>query len=200
MKNSIAKRFGGWLLTLLALWLASGFLEDVQAHSSGPPRLADAKVGPYRVFVWMQPEPLRIGDAHISILVTAAVDGQATAQPVNDAQIKVRFIPLSQPDKVLVVATTPQAFLSDLYYEADVPLPASGTWRAIIDISGPSGKGNVQFDSEVLPARLLNWWLIGSAGALLIVLLGLIGAWSRLQQSPPTEARVTRRPRMESRS
>lgn len=192
-----------WVLTILSLWLVLGFPLVAQAHSSGPPRLSNAEAGPYRVFVWTQPEPLRVGDAHISILVTMATANAPTAQPVNDAQVNVRFVPMAYPDQAIVVTTTPQAFLNNLYHEADVHLPSPSFWRVTIDISGPSGKGNVQFDDTVLPARVLNWWLIGGAGALLVCLIGLIGAWSRLQsqtQAPATQVRVTRQNRVESKS
>ena len=179
------------LLTLVLLGLPYRGPSTVQAHSSGPPKLANAAAGPYRIFVWTQPEPLRAGDAHISILVTLAT----TAQPVDNVQVKVQFVAQNEPDKNFVIQTAPQEFLSNRYYEADVQLPSTGLWRAIINISGPEGEGSVSFDSEVLPARTLNWWLIGGAGAVFILLLGLFGVWSRIQaqaHSTATQVRVAR--------
>lgn len=201
MTSKVAQGIGQWVFTLLSLGLVLGFPLVAQAHSSGPPRLSDAKAGPYRVFVWTQPEPLRVGDVHISVLVTVATTNNPTAQPVSDAQVNVRFVPLHQPDQAVVVTTTLQAFLNNLYHEADVHLPSPDLWRVIIDISGPLGKGNVQFESEVLPARVLNWWLIGGAGVLLVCLIGLIGTWSRWQsqtQASATQVHVTRKVRVES--
>lgn len=183
------------LLTFVLLGLPYSGPSAVQAHSSGPPKLANAAAGPYRIFVWTQPEPLRVGDAHISILVTLA----ATAQPMDNVQVKVHFVAQNEPGEDFVVQTAPQAFLSNRYYEADVQLPSTGVWRAIISISGPEGEGSVSFDSEVLPTRTLNWWLIGGAGATLILLLGLIGVWSRLQakgQPPAAQVRVSRNRRV----
>lgn len=201
MISKVAPGRRQWIFTLLSLWLVLGLPRGAQAHSSGPPRLSNAEAGPYQLFVWTQPEPLRVGDAHISVLVTVATANNPTAQPVNDAQVNVRFVPVHQPDQAVVVTTRPQAFLNNLYYEADVHLPSPDLWRVIIDVSGPLGKGNVQFESEVLPARALNWWLIGGAGALLVCLIGLIGAWSRWQsptQASATQVRVTRKVRVES--
>ncbi|MFN8494959.1 MAG: hypothetical protein U0350_45570 [Caldilineaceae bacterium] len=183
------------LLTLLVLGLPYSEPSTVQAHSSGPPKLANAAAGPYRIFAWTQPEPLRVGDAHISVLVTLA----ATAQPVDNVQVKVHFVAQHEPSKDFVVLTAPQEFLSNRYYEADVQLPSTGLWRAIMNISGPEGEGSVSFDSEVLAAHSLNWWLIGGAGAALSLLLGLIGIWSRLQakvQPTATQARVARNMRV----
>lgn len=161
------------------------FPSIAQAHSSGPPRLADAVAGPYRIFVWTQPEPLRVGDVHISILVTqGGTDSQGSSQPVHNANVELQFELINAPSQRITVAASPQEFLSNIYYEADVQLRSSGQWRATINVAGIAGKGNVAFESTVLPARTLNWWLIGGTSVLLIVLLSLIGIWSRVQALP----------------
>jgi hypothetical protein len=175
---------------VVAICLVLAFPSIVYAHSSGPPQLADAVAGPYRVFVWMQPEPLRVGDVHVSVLVTQNGTGdKATPQPVPDAQIILRLEPIDQPVQAITVVASPQPFLSNIYYEADVQLRSSGQWRTTIEVAGVAGKGKVAFGSTVLAARTLNWWLIGSASVLLILLLGLIGIWSRMQaNAQPTLA------------
>ncbi|MEZ4620844.1 MAG: hypothetical protein R2867_35780 [Caldilineaceae bacterium] len=69
------------------------------AHGGGTPRLTDVAAGPYRVFTWTQPEPLRVGEVHLTIGLThdaahaiTATDSAMT-QPVTDAAVIVRFTP-----------------------------------------------------------------------------------------------------------
>jgi len=160
-----------------------------QAHSNGPPRLADAAAGPYRVFVWTQPEPLRVGDVHISILVTQA------NQPVNNAKVQVQFAPSGQAGQVIVVAATAQDFLSNIQYEADVQLPSSGDWRATITIDGVVGKGSIEFENVVLAKRTFNWPIVGGAAALLVLLVSLMGLWSRIQAQEISPVHRVKQPR-----
>lgn len=185
-----ARRILHWCcaLFLVSVGLAN-FPLVVQAHSSGPPRVADAAAGPYHVFVWTQPEPLRVGDVHISILVTQA------NQPVNDAQVQVQFAPIEPAGPVIVVAPTAQDFLSNIYYEADVQLPSSGEWRATINIEGVAGKGSIDFENSVLAKRTFNWPVVGGAAALLVVLVGLMGVWSRMQAKATVPANKLTPPR-----
>ncbi|CAN5820091.1 hypothetical protein BH10CHL1_BH10CHL1_37580 [soil metagenome] len=174
---------------ILILFSLTSFPHVVQAHSSGPPRLADVAAGPYRLFVWTQPEPLRVGDAHISILVTQA------NQPVNDAHVQVQFTPIDQVGQSIVVTATAQDFLSNIYYEADVQLPSTGNWRATINIEGAVGNGSIEFESAVLSKKTLNWPLVGGAAGLLVLLLGLIGVWSRMQAKEASSGTRVTRPR-----
>ncbi len=176
----------GLILAIIGL---TSFPRVVQAHSSGPPRLADVAAGPYRIFVWTQPIPLRVGDVHISILVTQA------NQPVNNAQVQVKFAPIDQPGQTIVLAAHAQDFLSNIYYEADVQLPSTGTWRATINIDGAAGKGSIEFESPVLAKQTLNWPVVGGAAVVLVMLLGLIGVWSRMQAKETSPVGMVDRPR-----
>jgi len=167
------------LLVVLTLLLvpAAG-----HAHTGGTLRLSDAAAGPYRLYAWTQPEPLRVGQNHISVLVLNPGPTEGVAgEPVIDAQVEVRFETATPLGQVISVAALPTEFLGNTYYEADLELPTTGEWRVTISVQGRLGEGNAQFGSEVLPARTLNWVLIGSAGVGLLLLIGLMGLWSRLQ-------------------
>ncbi len=50
----------GWPLRLYAL---------PTAHGGGTPRLVNLVVEPYRLWLWTEPEPLRVGEAHFTIAV-----------------------------------------------------------------------------------------------------------------------------------
>jgi len=169
---------GYWLLLFL-LWPAT-----LQAHGGGALMLTDAEAGPYRVYAWVQPEVMRVGDVHLSLAVTRSANGAGANpadEPVTDAQVTVQFEPLSQPDQALTVTASSQDTLNNFYYEADARLPFEDRWRVTIDVAGPDGAGSVDFEQQVLPPRTLNWPLIVGAGTLLIILVGLMGVWNRLQ-------------------
>jgi hypothetical protein len=156
-----------------------------QAHGGGTSRLDDAVAGPYRVFAWTQPEPLRVGDAHFSVAVTELVaQNNGLDVPVTDAQVTLQLWPAGETAPALVVQALPQSFLNGTFYEADVQLPTTGQWHAKIEVTGAQGSGNVTFTAEVLAARQINWLLIGVATVVLVALLALIGLWARLQSSP----------------
>ena len=171
-----------WLGALLFALSATA----VYAHGGGAPQLTNAEAGPYRVFVWTQPEPWRAGDVHISIAVTlpppedATVDEGVTNNvldtPVMDAAVSVTLSQPDDPGHSVTVQAAPQEQLGNLYYEADVALPAPGEWRVVIDVSGADGNGSVAFVAEALPARSVNMLLVlGGVGVAALALAALAG-------------------------
>lgn len=50
-----------WLLLLLVL----SWPTRVATHGSGTPRLVNIIAGPYRLWVWSLPDPIRVGETHI---------------------------------------------------------------------------------------------------------------------------------------
>lgn len=188
-----------WLCTLLVALIGSIVLHlpatPLSAHGGGVPRLTDAVAGPYRIFAWTQPEPLRVGDIHLSIaVVKGARSGEQSAagldEPITDATVNITLQPVDQEAASLQVPALLQQQLGSYYYEADATLPTAGDWRFTIEVSGTLGAGRVAFAGAVSPARQINWTLVITAGVLLVGLLVLIGVWNRLQ------ARATPRPRI----
>ena len=178
-----ATRLLGALLSMLIFILAATV---AYAHGGGAPQLTDAEAGPYRVYAWTQPEPWRVGEAHISIAVTlpraadATVDegvtNNALDTPVTDARVQVMLTPVDAPDANVTVQAAPQELLGNLYYEADATLTMPGVWRVTVDVSGPRGRGEASFTIDVLPARSKNTLLIaGGAGLAALALAALAG-------------------------
>jgi hypothetical protein len=151
------------------------------AHGGGTPRLIDVPVGPYRLYVWSSPEPLRVGDMHVTIAVVEAAQTSAKLdEPVVDANVRVLLKPLNEQNEPFARAATNQTTLLQRYYETDFSIPAAGIWQAVIEVSGPAGAGSASFDVEVLPPRRLNWQIaLIITGALLIG----IGLYGRRKQS-----------------
>jgi len=169
-----------WAVNLV--WVAA----PLYAHGGGVPRLTGELAGPYRIFVWSQPEPLRVGDIHLSIgLVRAEAEGSRAAdaldEPVTDATVTVSLQPVAENARPIRTLAVLQEQLGSYYYEADATLPTAGDWRITIDVSGDLGDGSAAFVGAVASAREVNWLLLIAAGLLLLCLLGLIGLWNRVQ-------------------
>lgn len=173
-------------LTVLGIIGLSIWTQPLAAHGGGVPRLTSEIAGPYRIFAWTQPEPLRVGDIHLSIAVVkrAANDtqsGEALDEPVTDATVVVHLLPVGQEAAPITVPAVLQVQLGSYYYEADATLPTAGDWRFTIEVTSGLGVGSAAFVGAVADARKVNWLLIVAAGIILLCLLSLIGLWNRLQ-------------------
>ena len=170
MRQSIAYCVIGFILfTAMAV-----NIQPAIAHGGGTVRLINAEAGPYRLFAWTQPEPLKAGDIHVSLAVTLETD-QTVDIPVNDAEVTLHFTS-SSTDEQFSVKARPEAELGGFYYEADAALSSAGEWQIRIEVQGKEGQGMAEFVSEALPAGSRNWLLLGSAGAgLLIIIILIIG-------------------------
>lgn len=191
------KKIGNWglginlfsalqsLLCVSLYVLFSLYPGRLSAHTGGAPVLTDQPAGPYRLFAWMQPEPLQAGDVHLSVVVMLAPEDAAQSSaldtPITDAQVIARFEPVSQPGQVITTPLPSQTGLGGFYYEADVVLPQADLWRMTVEVSGAAGVGSATFERQVVPRRSVDWRVVSSAGLVLIVLIGLMGAWNRLQ-------------------
>ncbi len=145
---------------------------EAQAHGGGVPQLVNAKAGPYRVFVWTQPDPLRVGEAHFTIAVSqppdvGAAEGE-TGNPVLDATIQMQVEPINQTGETLTVLATHDTATNKLFYEADLELPTVGQWRVVVSVEGPDGSGNASFEIEVFPSSSFNWALLGGLALTLL--------------------------------
>jgi hypothetical protein len=165
----------GWTLLLLtvALGLSTGV---VWAHGGGVPQLTNADAGPYWLSAWTQPDPLRVGQAHITVAVsepTAAVGGRREAgAPVLGATVRVAFKPLDHAGETLTVLATHADAANKLFYEADLELPETGRWQVVVNVEGSEGSGSASFETQVSPPAPFNWTWIGGLG-----LVALAAVW-----------------------
>ncbi len=188
----------GRLLVLLAA-LGTFRPQLVGAHAAGTPQLSNVPAGPYRVYVWTDPEPLRVGDMHLSVLVTMvpesgdATDPQQPERPVEDARVTVQFVPADGQGEPLTWHPVPQESLGTTYYELDATLPTPGDWVFKIQVEGPEGEGTVDFQDEVVPAREVNWGLLAVGALILLLAVALAGRWSRRREAQAAPRGSTRR-------
>lgn len=159
-----------WVLFIL-LWPAKA----ARAHGGGVPRLTNAEAGPYWVSVWTQPDPLRVGQAHITVAVSEPVRSTAGRQeagpPVLGAEVQVQFRPLDHSGDTLQVLATHEGAANKLFYEADLELPETGHWAATVSVEGAAGSGSAGFEAMVSQPQSTNWLWIGGLGLGTLVVL-----------------------------
>ena len=147
------------LLTLLVLLPTSTAL----AHGGGTPQLIQAPAGPYEVYAWTNPTPVRAGTLH----VTVAVTDPASGEPVLNVPVEVTASPASGAP-IASPATHDQATIKS-YYETDLEIPSEGPLQVTISFQAPQGPGEASFSVDVQPRSFTNWLVIGVAGLVLIV-------------------------------
>ena len=161
MKKRIRKL--STVLLIMVLGLPVGI---AWAHGGGVPRMTNVDAGPYWVSAWTQPDPLREGQAHITVAVSEpmkSTDGRREAgSPVLNALVQVQFRPLDREGETLLVLATHEAAANKLFYEADLELPETGRWQVIVQVEGPQGSGSASFEAQVSPPTGVSvTWLVG---------------------------------------
>lgn len=157
-----------WIVRLavcvLLISIAGG---DVQAHGGGAARLVDAPAGPYRLYVWTRPDPIRVGTAHFTVGVFERAPGTELDEPVLDASVELALVPTAGGGGWAGRASREDS-INKLYYEADVAISAEGEWEATLDVDGPRGTGRAEFGFAAMRPGV-NWFLIGGAAAAAVV-------------------------------
>lgn len=164
-----------FFILVAVVWPATSF-----AHGGGEPRLTNAEVGPYRLYLWSLPEPPRVGDLHFSVAVTepdtrtlVSDEDESLEAPILDADVKIVLKPVGNEGDPIMISATHDEAIFEMYYEADTQLLTAGKWQATVSVAGPEGEGNASFELDLLPARMVNWTLIVGAGIGIFTLIGL---------------------------
>lgn len=165
-----------WLMVVgLVLVLPTGL---AWAHGGGVPQLTNVDVGPYWVSVWMQPDPPRVGQVHITVAVAEPGGLEAgrreAGPPVLDAMVQVQFEALEHAGAPFTSAATHEGATNKLLYEADLELPEPGRWRVVIAVEGPQGTGSATFEMQVSPRATFNWTWIWGLGLVALASTGLV--------------------------
>ena len=187
-----------WSATLVVgIWtalVAAGALDGTAAaHGGGTPQLSDVAAGPYRLFVWTQPEPWRAGEVHVTVAVILPAESGAGGvdRPVIDAAVTIGLTGPAGED--YQVDAAPPALLSNPTYEADARPPTSGPWQITVAVAGQEGAGGARFTVDVLPARTVNWALLAGGVAALVVITGAMVIYSRRTVAAPARIAGVRR-------
>lgn len=160
----------------LSLWLAvlavAGLANVLFAHGgTGTVQFTNEDIGPYRLFVWSDPEPPQIGEEyHVSVALTESLPDDPSGfagQPVFDVDITVTMTHLATGETLTGKATHENA-INKIYYEAPFNVPETGEWQVEITVQGPDGPVGAMYTEEIVAASF-NW--IPIAGGALAVLL-----------------------------
>ena len=187
-KGILFSKFHLLLLLTVALLPA-----PLLAHGGlGIQHLNNVPAGPFRVYVWSDPEPPLVGEYHVTIALTENIEGDTTGLaggPVLDAYVTVELIHLESGSTFSAQATHDDA-LNKLFYEASFEPGKQGNWSVQVRIAPPGCEtgevsGNqqsgasacdpaqiVSFEDEILP-KAFPWRAV--LGGLFSVLL-LVGA------------------------
>lgn len=181
-------RTNGILAAILGCFFLLSY-GSVYAHGGGTPRLTNEVAGPFRLYAWSSPEPLRVGEVHLTLAVVLPpednrpVDETALfndlEQIVTGANVNITFRKVASPDSGDNADVTEQisvlALPSDinpLYYEMDTVLEEAGAWVVTVDTSADLGSGAVDFQVLVEDSLTVNWAIVAGGIVLLLLIIG----------------------------
>ena len=153
------------LVTLVIAPLGIG--HSVLAHGGGTPQLVKEPAGAYAVYVWTNPDPLRVGTMH----VTVALVEPDTDVPVLNATVQITASP--QSGQPIVIAATHENATIKSYYEADMELSETGPLQVTVAYQDGAAAGSAGFAVQVGEAGI-NTQRIGLGAALLAIGGGVV--------------------------
>lgn len=191
-------------ISALVLLLTALSPSRLLAHAGvGIQHLNNVLAGPYRVFVWSDPEPPTVGEYHVTVALTENVEGDATGlagAPILDAYVTVEIVHTASGETLTARATHDDA-LNKLFYEASFEPEERGNWSVQVRIApgacapgeGDDGGGSpqvadcdnvqvVSYEDEILP-KAFPWRAL--LGGLLSILLFLGAALLYWKTQPP---------------
>jgi hypothetical protein len=134
--------------------------------STAPPAWADGgalrlseQSGRYRISLFTQPTPCRVGPIDLSVLVQDAVTGTA----VTDAAVMVQMEPSTGPRRTLRAVATTSAATNKLLQAVVLDVPTAGCWHGVVlvvhDGVQLSNAFDIDVDSDVPPWRSFGLWI-----------------------------------------
>jgi hypothetical protein len=159
----------GTLITGIA-WLLLGPGVPWLWADGGTIRVAEQR-GRYRITVFTQPTPCRVGRIDVSVLVQDA----ATSNPLTDAEVMVQLEPVQGPRRTLRAKATSATATNKLLQAAVFEVPMAGRWHGKVSFGSGEEAVSSEFDLEVEEA-LPPWqsfagWI--GAPAVVIVLFAV---------------------------
>lgn len=192
----------------ILLLLLTGILlpAPLLAHGGvGVQHLDNVPAGPFRVYVWSDPEPPQVGEYHITVALTENIEGDSTGLaggPVLDAVVAVELTHVESGQTLSARATHDDA-LNKLFYEASFEPARQGNWSVRVSILPPgcaTAQGSsaqqggdsglsceseqvVSFQDEILPKAFPWRALLGGILSILLIMGAVVLYWAT---KPPT--------------
>lgn len=158
------------LIYLLLPLLILGVPDPLFAHGGGTLQITNAPIGNCLISVWSAPPSPRVGTP-LHITVGAAEAG--SGEPVLDATVQIVVLSASGGEQMAAARATTEQSVNKLFYEADLPALAAGTYQFEVTTNCQGAEGVVSFEWEIRPSS--NPLLITvPIGLGLLVLVGLV--------------------------
>jgi hypothetical protein len=156
-------------LLVLVLASASQTVAVPLRADGGTLRVANVRMGAYRVSVFTDPTPIRPDSIDVSILVT--LERGRGVPPGLEILVVARH--LGDGDRILRRPATREQAEDPRYYAAKFAPGAVGEWEILVRIRGEEGAGETRFRVQVQePGPLHNPFLILAAALIPLVLVG----------------------------
>ncbi len=138
----------------------------VKAHGSGT-LVQQVTVEPYQLSVWVDPDPLIIGEAHITVGVGRAEDGAA----ITNAIVEVT---LTDPSgNVSGSLATTEKSVNKFLYEADTIITQLGVHDVVVTVNSLAGKAQTDFSLTATEKSNRTPIIIGIVCALVAIYVAM---------------------------
>ena len=117
---------------------------SIACADGGVVRLSEV-VGEYKISLFTSPNPLRVGQVDVSVLVQN-VDSTSA---IPDARVTIKLSPHDRPDGSITQEASGAASTNKLLQAAIFELPEPGWWDLAVVIDGPNGHAETHCQFEV---------------------------------------------------
>jgi hypothetical protein len=140
--------------------------------NGGQLRVDGERVGPYQLYAFSNPTPLRLGEIDLSFIVEDA----ETFETRFDVTVDVTATSLDYDvPPIQTRASRDQAQDPATYQAALFDLPRTGNWRFTLVLSDATGEvGVVEFEARASAERSFGWLPLVLAAVALPVIIGLV--------------------------
>lgn len=164
-------RLGALFFLLVLPLVFSG--RSVLAHAGvGTPQINNQDIGPYRIWVWSDPEPPIVGSYHVAVALTESLANDPNGfagEAILNADVVVEMEHQASGVQLIAQATHEDA-LNKLFYEAIFEPQQTGTWEIRVIVQGPDGPVQTSYSDEI-ESPAFPWMAVGG-GLLALALAG----------------------------
>lgn len=165
------RRTGVLFLLIILPLLFSG--RSALAHAGvGTQQINNQDIGPYRIWVWSDPEPPVVGNYHVAVALTESLDNDPNGfagESILNADVVVEMEHQASGLQLIAQATHEDA-VNKLFYEAIFAPQQTGTWEIRVIVQGPDGPVQTSYTDEV-ESPAFPWMAVGG-GLLALALAG----------------------------
>ncbi len=154
---------------VMVLVCSLGSIAAVYAHGTGEPLLAHEPVGPYILYVWIEPWPAETGEMHVTVSVNEPLpDKPEQTYPILHADVTLRAEPVAHEAEVVQAQATHEKAVNKLFYEGHLFLATPGQWTLYLEIRSEAGTATHEWILDVggdnkpvqrsMGHRIMNWF------------------------------------------